>query len=249
MPVDDEVTPGKLAALTSDVSFKRAFGSDSSKETLKHLLNALMSESGKPLDVSVIENVEFKDAVLRSVVFDVRCQLTSGERVIIEVQKADIATDMTDRLIGYMSYDYMTQWRRGGKMEAPVKGKYKLLPVRMLALLDFCLDDDSANCGSLVQHYHMQLSQAATQVSAPAAAKRLRELSDITIVQLPLAPDKIVDGMSDAEKWAHLLHSSQQYSIATLPQPLRATPFLAAAESARLDKMTVEERKALHEQR
>ena len=50
-----------LAPLTRDVPFKRAFGMESSKESLKHLLTAAYGGSGaSPLAILSIENVELK---------------------------------------------------------------------------------------------------------------------------------------------------------------------------------------------
>lgn len=57
-------------------------------------------------------------------------------------------------------------------------------PVRVLALLDFTLSSDVSKCGSLVQHYQLQLVPGAASVAAEAALMRLPQLSDLTIVQL-----------------------------------------------------------------
>jgi hypothetical protein len=229
------------------MSFKRAFGADASKGTLKHLLNSVMRGPDGSFEIADIENVEVKDAVLRSVMFDVRCKLTSGKGVIVELQNAQMRRDIVDRLVEYQASDYAQQWLRGGK-PSPEKGVYTLVPVRVLALLDFCVDKDPARCGTLVQHYHMQHDTTdARQVPAPVVAERLEALTDITIVQLPLAPTTLEVGMTDAQKWAHLLRSSQTYTYETLPEPLRTSPFLAAASSARYDKTTAAERRTLDE--
>jgi len=53
--------PDRLLSLTRDVTFKRAFGGAGSRETLAHLLNALLSED-LGHGVAQVDNVELKSA-------------------------------------------------------------------------------------------------------------------------------------------------------------------------------------------
>jgi hypothetical protein len=73
----------------------------------------------------------------------------------------------------------------------------------------------------------------------------MRELMDITIVQLPLAPSSVECGAPAASLWAHLLRYSEEYTVSTLPEALRAEPYASAAASARVDAMSAVEREAL----
>lgn len=233
---------GELAPLTLDTPFKRALGTMAAKDTLKHFLNSLL---GEPVEIASIENVEIKSAVTRSVIFDVRCKLASGEKVIIELLKAPTRADFFDRLFGYLGGEYREQWRPGGRTEAGPRG-YRLIPVRMVAVLDFLIDRDATLSGSLIQHYHIKHApKDPTEVPAPAAVKRLGALSNVTFLQLPLAPDELSEDSADVVKWAHLLHHSSRYKLDQLPRPLQHPPFLAAARSAAYDRMTREEREAL----
>lgn len=102
------------------------------------------------------------------------------------------------------------------------------------------------SCGTLVQQYRTQLVAGdPSQQAAPALASRLKEVSDLTIVQLPLAPTELKADATDAQKWAFLLHRSQEFTFESLPAPLREGPFLAAAQSARIDAMSEAERATL----
>ena len=118
------------------------------------------------------------------------------------------------------------------------------VPVRVLALLDFCIAEDRAQCGGLVQHYTMQPVRGTD--APPAFAGRFHELPDVTVVQLPLAPG--VDELAEATpagKWAHLLHYSSRYRVDTLPAPLADGAYHKAAESARQDTLSRDELEAL----
>lgn len=60
----------KLAPLTKDTPFKRAFGSEGCEEQLRDLLNAMLCNPAESeVDVAQILNVERKDATYRNVVY------------------------------------------------------------------------------------------------------------------------------------------------------------------------------------
>jgi len=227
-----------LAPLRLDTPFKRAFRNTAS---LAALLNAVLNDTANH-KVTSVNNVELKSTQLRSCIFDVYCTLSDGSKVIIELQKANMRDEIVDRLVGYVSRSYGKQWLPGGSTEAG-SGSYMLVPVKIVAIVDFKLEKDEASCGSLVQNYSMCL-RAGT--AAPSPLRRLQELVDITIVQLPLAPtDASRPGLSAAELWAHLLRYSQKYSLATLPDALKGAPFGTVAASASAEGLTQEEREAL----
>ena len=231
---------GKLASLRMDTPFMRAF---SKPETLLHFLNAVLNDDTAHR-VTAINNVEVKFAVTLSIIFDVHCTLANGSKVVVELQKANMRSQLVDRLVGYLGSAYAQQWQPGG---TTVSGSwYALVPVRKVAVLDFLLADPLADppeaSGTLVARVSTCLR--AGELPASTAA-RFRELLDITIVQLPLAPASAEHGAPAAELWAHLLRHTHKYTMGTLPEALRAEPFRSAAESARMDAMSAEERGAM----
>jgi PD-(D/E)XK nuclease family transposase len=232
-----EEAAGALAPLSSEMCFRRGFESETSWESLKHLLNAMMRRPDESFEIEHIHSVECYPAKSRSLHFEVRCELKSGDRVIVELQKEQLRNGVVDRLIAYRAKQYSKQW-------GPTGGP--LVPVRVLALLNFLLDRDPTRCGSLVQHYHIKHDGAdPSQSPSSLLAERMKALSSLTIVQLPLAPERLDEGTSDAEKWAHLLQWSQKYSYGALPKPLHAKPFLAAASGALYATMTAQERETM----
>jgi hypothetical protein len=244
------VVVGALASLTSDVPFKRAFGRQETVDVLRALLNATMrpAAGGSAHEVAAINNVEVRATNARDVIYDIHCTLQSGTSVIVELQKAAMRDQIVDRLVGYQGVDYSRQWESGSETLASQlrlgPRPYGLVPVRVLALLDFCITRDRAQCGGLVQHYNVQPARGTD--AAPAFAGRFHELSDFTVVQLPLAPG--VDELAEATpagKWAHLLHYSSRYRVDTLPVPLADGAYRKAAESARRDTLSRDELEAL----
>ena len=231
---------GKLASLRMDTPFKRAFNSP---ETLSHFLNAVLNDDSAHRVIAV-NNVEVKSTLARSIIFDMHCTLANGSKVVIELQKANMRTQLIDRLVGYVSHAYAQQWQRGGKTEAGTG--YSLVPVRMVAVVDFPLANPLASppeaSGSLVANVSTHLRAGELPQSTAA---RMRELLDITIVQLPLAPSSAERGAPAAQLWAHLLRHSEEYTFGTLPEALRAEPYASAAASACVDAMSAEERGAL----
>ena len=248
----DAVESGTLVSLTRDVTFKRAFGRQETVEVLRSLLNATLrpDADGSMHEVATINNVEVRAAApeSRDVVYDIHCTLRSGTSVIVELQKADMRDQIIDRLVGYQGMDYSRQWESGGGTLARkmygIGGPYPLVPVRVLALLGFSVSTNRARCGELVQHYHMQPARGTD--AAPDVAGRFHELTDFTLVQLPLAPStaELADA-TPAGKWAHLLYYSSRYRMDTLPAPLAQGEYRLAAESARRDKLSRAELDAL----
>lgn len=227
-----------LAPLTRNTPFKRAFVNDDSKDTLRHLLSAVFDDITDCEAAVASSNEDLRSFLGHLTIFDVRCKLSTNETVIIRLQKANRRPEIADRLIGYQACGYHEQWEQSEK-------GHELIPVRVLALLDFTIQHDLAICGSLVQRYYMQ--PAAGTDPSLALANRFGRLGDFTVVQLPLAPTKeqLTEASTPIEKWAHLLRYSGEYNMETLPLPLLQDPYKKAIDSARYDMMPKEEREAL----
>ena len=73
----------------TDYGFKKLFGEETNKELLIDFLNSLLPE------VHSVQTLEFRNAeqlglsaTERRTVFDIFCQAKSGERFVVEMQKA-----------------------------------------------------------------------------------------------------------------------------------------------------------------
>jgi hypothetical protein len=210
----------KLADLTYDVPFKHAFHDP---ETLKHLLNGIFAATdGAGFVIVDVESIDdpsrggspaSKD---RTVLYDIVCTLKDGTKAIVEMQRAPQRADIGDRLIGYLARDYSSQW---------VKGKNHsnlLLPVRVVAFLGFTLLPEKNRSGPFIQNFFMQ--PAPNSKATATLQKRFKDLTNITLVQLPLAPH-IDDAHTDAEKWAVLIRDAHLYTSGDLPPQFLESPF------------------------
>ena len=74
----------------TDFGFKKIFGEEASKHLLMDFLNSLLPESNKIKELS-FKNPELlgKSEKDRKSIFDIYCETESGEKFIVELQKAN----------------------------------------------------------------------------------------------------------------------------------------------------------------
>ena len=221
---------GEIASLFCDSVFKRAFGMQ--KDNLQALLNAMYDE--EDIKIVSIDNVEQSSVTSRTMIYDIFCTLSTGSRIIVEMQRADTKAQIAPRLIGYLSRDYSEQWRKGGK-------GYELIPVRVLALLGFQFDKKREKCGSFLQRYRLRVNDGME--CAVEVADKFHELVDVTLVQLPLAPNSFNECSKQSEKWGLLLLDSSKSKTMSEIDPgfLKDESMTKVIQTAQIDKMTEEE--------
>ena len=73
----------------TDFGFKKLFGSEPNKDLLIDFLNQLLPAIHKIKDLTYSQNEHLSDSEYdRKAIFDLYCESQSGERFIVEVQKA-----------------------------------------------------------------------------------------------------------------------------------------------------------------
>lgn len=118
----------------TDFGFKKIFGEVASKPLLIDFLTCLLPESQ-------IVDLTFKDKDLlgksdenRKSIFDIYCNNKSGEKIIVELQKAK-QNYFKDRSIYCASFPIQQQSEKG-------VGNYKLKAVYCIGILDFKFNED-----------------------------------------------------------------------------------------------------------
>jgi predicted transposase/invertase (TIGR01784 family) len=118
----------------TDFGFKKIFGEEASKPQLMDFLNALLPPN------SQIKNLSFKNTehlgqmqADRKSLFDIYCIAQSGERFIVELQKAK-QNFFKDRTVYYSTFPIQEQAEKG-------EWNYNLTPVFCIGILDFTFDD------------------------------------------------------------------------------------------------------------
>ena len=213
------VTYPQSPKLTSATPFKRSFGQGGN--SLRDLLNSIYDE-----DIEFIEKLDVVSKNIspnRFLMQDVFCTLSSGEKVIVEIEKFNSRADIIPRLFGYTARDYSAQAevgffhsRSNKPVQVPERGinkfddTFKLVPSRIIGILDFQIDCDQSKCGSFIQRYGATVQTG--QITSHLIQDELSRLLDFTILQLPLAPNDYESYETHAEKWSILIRDSERFT-------------------------------------
>ena len=138
-----EEIAGKYINPYTDYGFKYLFGTEPNKDITLELLNALLQgkEVIKSLTLLPTEQLgDTKDD--RRSVFDIYCKNEKGEKIIIEMQKADQQW-FKDRSVYYSSFPIRQQGEKG-------QWRFGLKAVYTIGILDFVFDEDKDD----KEYYH-----------------------------------------------------------------------------------------------
>ena len=118
----------------TDFGFKKLFGEEANKDLLIDFLNSLLPDEHfvKTLEFRNTEQLGFLEADRRAV-FDIFCQAKSGERFVVEMQKAR-QRYFKDRALFYISQTIVEQAAKGQEWN------FRLAAVYLIAVLDFEYD-------------------------------------------------------------------------------------------------------------
>ncbi len=118
----------------TDFGFKKLFGEEGNKNLLIDFLNQLLPPHHQISDLT-FQNVESlpDTSEERKAFFDIHCISTTGERFIVEMQKAKIDF-FKDRSLYYVSFPLREQAQRGD-------WNFKLNAIYFIAVLDFFYED------------------------------------------------------------------------------------------------------------
>jgi len=127
----------------TDFGFKYLFGTEPNKDITLELVNALLQgkEVIKSLTLLPTEQLgDTKDD--RRSVFDIYCENEQGDKIIIEMQKADQQW-FKDRSVYYSSFPIRQQGEKG-------QWRFGLKAVYTIGILDFVFDEDKDD----QEYYH-----------------------------------------------------------------------------------------------
>jgi predicted transposase/invertase (TIGR01784 family) len=117
----------------TDFGFKKLFGEEGNKDLLIDFLNQLLPAHHQIADLNFrnVENLADLSAE-RKAIFDIHCKAVSGERFIVEMQKAKVKY-FKDRSLFYVTFPIRDQAQTG-------EWNFKLEPIYFVAVLDFEYD-------------------------------------------------------------------------------------------------------------
>ncbi len=126
--------PDRYISLLTDFGFKRVFGTEPNKQLLIDFLNTLLPEYHRIQDVTYKNNEYLGNTPIdRKAIFDIYCEAESGERFIVELQKAK-QNFFKDRSVYYATFPIQEQALKG-------EWNYELTSVYTVGVLDFVFDD------------------------------------------------------------------------------------------------------------
>ena len=210
----------------TDFGFKRLFGEEPHKELLVSFLNTLLPARHQIQDLHYTKHeYQGPTALDRKAIFDLSCISTTGERFIVELQKAK-QNYFKDRSLYYATFPIQEQAVRGD-------WDFRLSAVYTVGILDFVFEEDAQAHDRDVVHY-IQLKDGKNQVfydkltfiyiTLPNFGKTLAEL----------------EGLQD--KWFYVFRHLQE--LDNIPPELQESVFLTLFEAAQIARFTPVERQA-----
>jgi len=122
----------------TDFGFKKLFGTEVNKDLLINFLNQVLPEHHHVKELSYTPTEQLgATEVDRKAIFDLYCTSPSGERFIVEIQKAK-QNFFKDRSVYYSSFPIQEQAKKG-------VWDYQLAAVYTIGILDFIFDEDKGD--------------------------------------------------------------------------------------------------------
>jgi predicted transposase/invertase (TIGR01784 family) len=206
----------KYISLLTDFGFKRIFGTEPNKRLLIDFLNTILPTHHHIQDLTFKNTEQLGSTPIdRKAIFDIYCQAISGERFIVEIQKAK-QNFFKDRSIYYATFPIQEQALKG-------EWDFQLSAVYTVGVLDFIFDDHKND--STILHI-IELKNQECQV--------FYEKLKFIYIELPKFTKTIDQLTTHFDKWLFLL--KHLASLDDRPQPLQEDIFndlFDAAEIAR----------------
>ena len=140
--------------LFTDFGFKKLFGEEPNKALLISFLNTLLPAKHQIANLTYTQSEHLGPSVAdRKAIFDLSCVSDSGERFIVELQKAK-QNFFKDRSLYYATFPIQEQANRGD-------WDFRLEAVYTIGILDFVFDEDRGD-GQVV--HEIQLKDQHNQV-------------------------------------------------------------------------------------
>ena len=217
----------KYINILTDFGFKKLFGTEPNKYLLRDFLNSILPAHHQIKDLTYQKNEHLSNAPLdRKAIFDIYCESETGEKFIVEVQKAK-QNYFKDRSIYYSTFPIQEQAKKGD-------WDFQLSSVYTVGILDFIFDDHKDDTELL--HY-VELKNQKCEV--------FYDKLKFIYLELPKFKKKAEELETHFDKWLFVLtHLSK---LSSQPVALQEKVFERLFAAAEIAKFTPQERKAYEE--
>ncbi len=218
---------GRYINPLTDFGFKKLFGTEPNKILVIDFLNQILPERHRIKDLSYSRNEHLgQNALDRKAIFDIYCTGESGERFIVEIQKAK-QNYFKDRSIYYASFPIQEQAKKGD-------WDYKLEPVYTVGILDFVFDDHK-NDDEIV--HFIELKNQRDEI--------FYDKLKFIYIELPKFQKKEDELETHFDKWLYVFRHLAE--LQNRPRKLQEKVFQKLFESAEIAKFSPSEREAYEE--
>lgn len=208
----------------TDFGFKKLFGEELHKELLISFLNTLLPVKHQIQDLQYTKNEQQGMTALdRKAIFDLSCISPSGERFIVELQKAK-QNFFKDRSVYYSTFPIQEQAQRG-------EWDYKLSAVYTVGILDFIFDEDRES--KEVVH-HVQLKNQKGKV--------FYDKLTFIYLTLPNFRKNLDELQTEQDKWFYIFKHLQE--MQEIPTVMHSEVFLKLFDAAQIACFNPAERQA-----
>ena len=209
----------------TDFGFKRLFGSEPTKACLIDFLNSLLEGLEAPIKDLTFRNTEHLGAceLDRKAIFDLYCESETGEKFIIELQKAK-QKFFKDRSLFYSTFPIQEQAAKG-------EWDFRLKAVYTIGILDFEFDEDQDNPDKYL--YNVKLTDIETN-------RVFHDKLSFIYIEMPKFTKSLSELKTHQDKWLFALKNLTQ--LDNVPDGLREEVFLSFFKSAEIAKLEPVER-------
>ena len=205
----------------TDFGFKRLFGEEGSKDLLKDFLNQILPQRHKIHELTIQNGEQQPNTEAeRKAYFDIRCQSITGEKFIIEMQKAKLV-HFQDRTVFYLTFPIQEQAQKG-------EWNFELKPIYLVAILDFMYDE------------HKKRQVLLRKVALKDQFGELfSDKVHLRFIQMPIFNKKENELKTRFDKWLYFLQNLENFD--EIPRILNEPIFQKGFEIAKIAKMTAQE--------
>jgi predicted transposase/invertase (TIGR01784 family) len=208
----------------TDFGFKKLFGEEANKNLLIDFLNQLLPLHHQIANLT-FQNVEKMGDTKkeRKAIFDIHCIAHSGERFVVEMQKAKVRF-FKDRALFYTTFPIREQAKKG-------EWDFELKAIYFVAILDFIYDEAEEKAKFL---RNVMLRDEDNQI--------FYEKLHFKFLQMPLFVKEEHELVTHFDKWCYFLKNLQ--NLENIPSILQEPIFEQAFQTAKLVNFTARQRNA-----
>ena len=205
----------------TDFGFKMLFGTEMNKELLISFINSLLGGKEVIRDLKYLNSDHLGTSERdRRAVFDVYCENEQGEKILIEMHKAEQQFFM-DRSLYYSTFPIREQGRKG-------EWNYEMKAVYVISVLNFTFDDSDSE----YYHHKVQLMDVHT-------GKIFYDKLTFVYLEMPkfMKSENELETMFD--KWLFVLRNLSR--LMQRPAALQERVFVKLFETAEIARFTKEQ--------